>query len=131
MASKLTFILSRSYQISTPESREAGLIEESGFEFENEAHDIEELSDLIRKHLFDTADARPITSFRDWLETPVREDRAFFERGEERIDLLHLVDIRDDNGRSLDDAVKTRLWRTVHHQVTRGVKAVEELAASI
>lgn len=91
----MKYTVSVTYEVTTPESAEAGDVEETGFERENEILDQEELKRLIGNYGFAGVSSSHLTGPL-WLMTldPVH-DRDFFEKGLEKTYGLHLKAVND------------------------------------
>ena len=79
-------IVTKCYEIYTPESTEQGESAERGFVFEDQELDQEDLEKELRENLYSWSNS----DGSGWLmTTEPTQDRALFERGEEKFYSLH------------------------------------------
>jgi hypothetical protein len=80
-------LISKTYQVFTPESLEDGEPEDSGFMFEDEPHTFRELLRVIQRDGFTNPSSSPATGEPyEWLTT---DPEPYYQTGEETIYSLH------------------------------------------
>lgn len=96
------FSITKTYEIITPESAEAGLIEQSGYLFEDASRSFGEVIDLLREcnHLSSTH----IDSY-TWASTEPEQD--YFTGNT----ITYHLFIRDEHGETLNPVALSRLYR--------------------
>jgi hypothetical protein len=75
------------YSTVTPESAEDGDYADTGFEFEGTSF---RSAIACFGHVAESADSWPVDGSVRWFDSPIIQDRAYFERGHERHLSLHI-----------------------------------------
>lgn len=124
------FVVSETFETVTSESAESGEAQESGFTFENEKYDPDELEDYLSSNGFTHSSNSGNIDRRTWITTDPLQDRAFFERGEITTKSLHLKSVIGQDGNSLSTDIADRLWAFMLNNQLDSFKAKDHLDAA-